>query len=52
MNEDLEILKHALIAADMDVALGAVTRLIEGGVDPTVVLEDSMAIAMFDLGEI
>ena len=51
MNEDLEILKRALIAADMDLALGAVTRLIEGGVDPTVVLEDSMAIAMFDLGE-
>lgn len=51
MHEDLETLKRALIAADRDVALAATTRLIDGGVDPTVVLEDAMAVAMFDLGE-
>ena len=51
MNEDLETLKRALIAADRDLALAATNRLIDGGVDPTVVLEDGMAVAMFDLGE-
>jgi 5-methyltetrahydrofolate--homocysteine methyltransferase len=51
VNEDLETLKHALIAADRDLALAATNRLIDGGVDPTVVLEDGMAVAMFDLGE-
>jgi corrinoid protein of di/trimethylamine methyltransferase len=40
-----------LIAADRDLALAATNRLIDGGVDPTVVLEDGMAVAMFDLGE-
>ena len=51
MNEDLETLKRALISADRDLALAATNRLIDGGVDPTVVLEDGMAVAMFDLGE-
>ncbi len=51
MNEDLETLKRALIAADRDLALAATNRLIDGGIDPTVVLEDGMAVAMFDLGE-
>jgi 5-methyltetrahydrofolate--homocysteine methyltransferase len=51
VNEDLETLKRALIAADRDLALAATNRLIDGGVDPTVVLEDGMAVAMFDLGE-
>ena len=51
MQDDLEILKDALIVADMDAGLGAASRLIEGGADPTWVLEDGMAVAMFDLGE-
>jgi corrinoid protein of di/trimethylamine methyltransferase len=51
VNEDLETLKRALIAADRDLALAATNRLIDGGIDPTVVLEDGMAVAMFDLGE-
>ncbi|HSL12022.1 MAG TPA: corrinoid protein [Actinomycetota bacterium] len=51
MNEDLETLKRALIAADRDLAVAATNRLIDGGVDPTTVLEEGMAVAMFDLGE-
>ena len=51
MPDDLEILRDALIVADMDAGLGAASRLIEGGADPTWVLEDGMAVAMFDLGE-
>ena len=51
MHEDLETLKRALIAADRDLALAATTRMIDGGVDPTTVLEEGMAVAMFDLGE-
>jgi methanogenic corrinoid protein MtbC1 len=51
MQEDLETLKAALIAADRDLALAATTRMIDGGVDPTTVLEEGMAVAMFDLGE-
>jgi corrinoid protein of di/trimethylamine methyltransferase len=51
VNEDLETLKRALIAADRDLALAATNRLIDGGVDPTTVLEEGMAVAMFDLGE-
>jgi 5-methyltetrahydrofolate--homocysteine methyltransferase len=51
VNEDLETLKRALIVADRDLALAATTRLIDGGVDPTTVLEEGMAVAMFDLGE-
>jgi 5-methyltetrahydrofolate--homocysteine methyltransferase len=51
MQEDLETLKAALIAADRDLALAATTRMIDGGIDPTTVLEEGMAVAMFDLGE-
>jgi len=51
MPDDLEILRDALIVADMDAGLGAASRLIDGGADPTWVLEDGMAVAMFDLGE-
>ncbi|MDP9329197.1 MAG: cobalamin-dependent protein [Actinomycetota bacterium] len=51
MNEDFEVLKRALIAADMDLALAAVQRLVDTDVDPKSILEDSMAVAMFDLGE-
>jgi 5-methyltetrahydrofolate--homocysteine methyltransferase len=51
MQDDLEILKNALIVADMDAGLGAASRLIDGGADPTWVLEEGMAVAMFDLGE-
>ena len=51
MNEDLETLKRALIVADRDLALAATNRLIDGGVNPTTVLEEGMAVAMFDLGE-
>jgi 5-methyltetrahydrofolate--homocysteine methyltransferase len=51
MSEDLEILKQALIVADHEVAVGATERLIGGGADPRHVLEDGMAVAMFDLGE-
>ena len=51
MSEDLEILKQALIGADRDTALGAVERLVDAGVDPKVILEEGMAVAMFDLGE-
>src|SRR2546428_7835508 len=51
MNEDFEVLKRALIAADMDLALAAVQRLVDTDVDPKSILEDSMAVAVFDLGE-
>ena len=51
MQEDLEVLKRSLIGADRDLALAATTRLLETGVDPTVILEEGMAVAMFDLGE-
>jgi len=51
MHEDLETLKAALIAADRDLALAATNRLIDAGTDPTIVLEQGMAVAMFDLGE-
>lgn len=51
MIEDLEILKQALIGADRDTALGATQRLIDAGTDPKVILEQGMAVAMFDLGE-
>jgi 5-methyltetrahydrofolate--homocysteine methyltransferase len=51
MEEDLETLKRALIVADLDLALAATHRLIDGGADPKVVLERGMAVAMFDLGE-
>jgi corrinoid protein of di/trimethylamine methyltransferase len=51
MNEDLETLKRALIVADRDLAIAATNRLIDSGVDPKIVLEEGMAVAMFDLGE-
>jgi 5-methyltetrahydrofolate--homocysteine methyltransferase len=50
-DEDLDILKRALIAADMDAGIGAAQRLIGEQADPRWVLEDGMAVAMFDLGE-
>jgi corrinoid protein of di/trimethylamine methyltransferase len=49
--EDLDVLKRALIAADMDLALAAAQRLVDTGVDPKSIMEDAMAVAMFDLGE-
>jgi corrinoid protein of di/trimethylamine methyltransferase len=49
--EDIEILKQALIGADRNTALEAAQRMIDAGVDPTTILEESMAVAMFDLGE-
>jgi len=51
MDDDLDILKRALIAADLDAGVGAAGRLIEAGADPRWVLEEGMAVAMFDLGE-
>jgi corrinoid protein of di/trimethylamine methyltransferase len=48
---DLEALKQALIVADMDAGLGAAQRLVDAGADPTWILEQGMAVAMFDLGE-
>jgi corrinoid protein of di/trimethylamine methyltransferase len=51
VKEDLEILKQALIGADRDAAIGAAQRLVDAGVDPKSILEDGMAVAMFDLGE-
>jgi corrinoid protein of di/trimethylamine methyltransferase len=51
VNEDLEILKQALIGADRDAALGATQRLVDADTDPKSILEDGMAVAMFDLGE-
>jgi corrinoid protein of di/trimethylamine methyltransferase len=49
--EDLEVLQRALIGADRDLALAATQRLVDDGVDPTTILEEGMAVAMFDLGE-
>lgn len=51
MQEDLEVLKRALIAADMDLGVAAVQRLVDHDADPTWILEEGMAVAMFDLGE-
>ena len=51
MNEDLEKLKRALIAADMEEGVGAAQRLVDGGEDPRWILEQGMAEAMFTLGE-
>jgi 5-methyltetrahydrofolate--homocysteine methyltransferase len=48
---DLDILKAALIGADLDAAVDAASRLVEADVDPRSILEDAMAVAMFDLGE-
>ena len=51
MSEDLEQLKRALIVADMEMGTGAAEALMAVGADPKMVLEDGMAVAMFDLGE-
>ncbi|MGZ8570929.1 MAG: cobalamin B12-binding domain-containing protein [Actinomycetota bacterium] len=51
MPDDVEILKQGLITADMEPAVAAAQRLIDAGMDPKSVLEDAMAVAMFDLGE-
>ncbi len=51
MEEDLEILKQGLIAADRDAAVGAAQRLTDADVDPKVILEEGMSTAMFILGE-
>jgi methanogenic corrinoid protein MtbC1 len=51
MQEDLDVLKRALIGAERDLAIAATQRLLEHEVDPTVILEEGMAVAMFDLGE-
>ena len=51
MNEDLERLKQALIVADMEMGTKAAEALMAVGADPKMVLEDGMAVAMFDLGE-
>jgi methanogenic corrinoid protein MtbC1 len=51
MQEDLDVLKRALIGAERDLAIAATQRLLDHEVDPTVILEQGMAVAMFDLGE-
>ena len=51
MTEDLEVLKQALIVADLDLGVAAAQRLMDTGADPKWVLEEGMAVAMFDLGE-
>ena len=51
MPDDLDILKRALISADLDAGIGAAERLLASGMDPQAILEDGMAVAMFDLGE-
>jgi methanogenic corrinoid protein MtbC1 len=51
MQEDIDVLKRALIGAERDLAIAATQRLLDHEVDPTVILEEGMAVAMFDLGE-
>jgi corrinoid protein of di/trimethylamine methyltransferase len=51
VSDDLEILKRALIVADLDAGVGAAQRLVDSGMDPKAILEEGMAVAMFDLGE-
>lgn len=51
MSDDLEILKRALIGAELDAAVEAAQRLVDSGMDPKAILEQGMAVAMFDLGE-
>src|SRR5918911_900162 len=51
MEETLESLRQALIVADRDAALEAARTLVDGGADPRWILDDGMAVAMFDLGE-
>jgi len=52
LEEDLEILKQALISADRDAAVGAAQRLTDAEVDPKVILEEGMSAAMFILGDL
>jgi len=52
LEEDLEILKQALISADRDAAVGAAQRLTDAEADPKVILEEGMSAAMFILGEL
>ncbi len=52
MEEDLEELKNALIKADRNTALHATHRLLDAETDPKVILEEAMAKAMFELGEL
>jgi corrinoid protein of di/trimethylamine methyltransferase len=51
LNEDLETLKRALIGAELELGLAATQRLLDTGIDPTTIMEEGMAVAMFDLGE-
>ncbi len=51
MEEDLDELREALIKAERDRALGATERLLDSDTDPKVILEEGMAKAMFELGE-
>ena len=51
MNEDLETLQRALIGAELELGLAATQRLLDTGIDPTTIMEEGMAVAMFDLGE-
>jgi corrinoid protein of di/trimethylamine methyltransferase len=51
VDDDLEILKRALIVADLEAGVGAAQRLVDRGMDPKAILEEGMAVAMFDLGE-
>jgi corrinoid protein of di/trimethylamine methyltransferase len=51
VEQDLDELRGALITANRDVAVAAARRLVDAGVDPTVILESGMAQAMFTLGE-
>jgi len=51
MIEDLEVLKRALIEANLEEGVGAAGRLVDSGMDPKQILEEGMAVAMFDLGE-
>jgi corrinoid protein of di/trimethylamine methyltransferase len=51
VDEDLDVLKQALIGADRDTAVSAAQRLVDAGVDPKTILESGMAVAMFELGE-
>jgi len=52
MQEDLDVLKRSLIAADRDPALASTQRLLDTGADPKTILEEGMAVAMFELGEL
>jgi corrinoid protein of di/trimethylamine methyltransferase len=51
MHEDLEVLKRALIGAELELGVAAAERLVGAGADPKWILEEGMAVAMFDLGE-